>query len=186
MENWHHTIRAYVCYGISFVVSSNWKKLVTSTVMWRMSFWLLCVFGTRTHQHFMLHMNICSTLAPSLVSWHSRNSVARCQYPGGDGLFHVGICWKLLFGEVLFTESKEGPLGTRSGLEGRQLINLRHLYVMSYQFCWQYEAQWFPPLWTQLACDGCRDSSEVNCHFLATDTIFLCICVQALAPWGRC
>jgi len=87
----------------------------------------------------MLHLNICSTVAPRLVSWHSRNSVARCQYPGGDSLFHIGIYCKLLFGEVLFTESKEGPLGTRSGLEGRWLINSQPLY-MSYKFYWQYEA----------------------------------------------
>jgi hypothetical protein len=139
-----------------------------------------------THQIFMLQLNICSTLAPRLVSWHSRNSIARCQYPGGGSLFHVGICCKLLFGEVLFTESKEGPLGTRCGLEGRWLINLQPLYVMSYQFCWQYEAQWFPALWAQLACDSCRHSSEVNCHFLATYTSFLCTWIQALAPWGRC
>lgn len=186
MENWHHTIRAYNLTGSVFVVSSNWKKLVTSTVMWRMSFWLLCVFGTRTHQTFMLQLNICSTLAPSLVSWPSTNSVARCQCPGGDSLFHVGICCKLLFGDVLFTEPKEGPLGTRCGLEGRRLINSQLLYVMSYQFCWQYEAQWYPSLWTQLACDGCRYWSEVSCHFLATDNSFLCTWIQALAPWGRC
>jgi len=71
----------------------------------------------------MLQLNICSTLAPRLVSWHSESSNARCQYPGGDSLFLVGICCKL-FGEVLFMESKEGPLGTRSGLEGRWLIKL--------------------------------------------------------------
>jgi len=89
----------------------------------------------------MLQLNICSTLASRLVSWHSRNSIAGCQYPGGESLFHVGICHKLLFGEVLVMESKEGPLGTRSGLEGRWLINSEPSYIMIYQFSWQYEAQ---------------------------------------------
>jgi len=89
-----------------------------------MAFRFLCVLGTHgTHHTFMLQLNICSTLAPGLVSWHSESSNARCQYPGGDSLFLVGICCKL-FGEVLFMESKEGPLGTRSGLEGRWLIKL--------------------------------------------------------------
>jgi hypothetical protein len=106
---------------------------------------------------------------PSCCSWTSVPLWLPGLYPGiteihllDISIQEVTACCKLLFGKVLFTESKEGPLDIRSGLVGRWLINFQPLCIMSYQFCWQYEAQWFPALWTQLACDGCRHLSEVN------------------------
>jgi hypothetical protein len=96
-------------------------------------------------------------------------------------LLQSAVCWGAVYGV-----QRDVPLGTRSRLEGRWLINSQPLYIMSYQLCWQYEAQWYPALWTQLACDGCRNLSEVNSHFLATDTSFLCTWIQRSAPQGRC